>query len=214
MKSYIVFIRDKTFPVYRDLACWPTRSRSTGKFLSHMNTTFPLSGKTFCLHFTKSCHSGKLYPISRITFLHMNKTKLFDSSKCFLTNRDNFCMPIWTGPKLSSFASLQQFRVMRDYPIQNAWQKKLLLTFEQERWFNMRNVTHKKAFKFVLTKRKYFIINNYFWPKNGKATPIVKLATAPKFQQTQLLLSSILRWVFVRNCCKQSGIVYKGYLIM
>ena len=56
-----------------------------------MNTTFPLSEKTFCLHFTKSCHSGKLYPVSEITFLHMNRTKLFDSSKCFLANRDNFC---------------------------------------------------------------------------------------------------------------------------
>ena len=66
-------------------------SRSTRKFLSHMNTTFPLSGKTFCLRFTKSCHSGKLYPVSGIKFLHMNRTKLFDSSKCFLANRDNFC---------------------------------------------------------------------------------------------------------------------------
>ena len=91
MKSYIVFIWGKTFPVYPDLACWQARSRSTGKFLSHMNTTFPLSEKTFCLHFTKSCHSGKLYPVSEITFLHMNRTKLFDSSKCFLANRDNFC---------------------------------------------------------------------------------------------------------------------------
>ena len=57
----------------------------------YANTTFPHSGKTFCLHFTKSCHSGKLYPVSGITFLHMNRTKLFDSSKCFLANRDNVC---------------------------------------------------------------------------------------------------------------------------
>ena len=54
-----------------------------------MNTTFPLSGKTFCLH--SSSHSGKLYPVSGKTFPHMNKTKLFDLSKCFLGNRDNFC---------------------------------------------------------------------------------------------------------------------------
>ena len=36
-------------------------------------------------------HSGKLYPASGKTFPHMNKTKLFDLSKCFLGNRDNFC---------------------------------------------------------------------------------------------------------------------------
>ena len=62
-----------------------------GKILSHINTTFPLSGKTFCLHFTKSCHCGKRYPVTGITFFHMNRTKLYDSSKCFLANRDNFC---------------------------------------------------------------------------------------------------------------------------
>ena len=50
-----------------------------------------LAGKLSVYNFTKSCHSGKLYPVSGITFLHMNKTKLFDSSKCFLANRDNFC---------------------------------------------------------------------------------------------------------------------------
>ena len=55
-----------------------------------MNTTFPLSGKTFCLLFTKLRHSGKLYPASGTTFSHMNKTKLFDLLKCFLGNRDNF----------------------------------------------------------------------------------------------------------------------------
>ena len=91
MESYIVFIWNKTFHVYRDHACWQARSRWMGKFLSHMITTFPLSVETFWLHFTKSCHSGKLYPVSGITFLHMNRTKLFDSSKCFLANRDNFC---------------------------------------------------------------------------------------------------------------------------
>ena len=44
----------KSFPGYRNLACWQARSRWPRLFLSHMNTTFPLSGKTFCLHFTKS----------------------------------------------------------------------------------------------------------------------------------------------------------------
>ena len=50
-----------------------------------------LAGKLSVYNFTKSCHSGKLYPVSGITFLHMNRTKLFDSSKCFLASRDNFC---------------------------------------------------------------------------------------------------------------------------
>ena len=31
------------------------------KFWSHMNTTFPLSGKTISLHFTKLRHSRKLF---------------------------------------------------------------------------------------------------------------------------------------------------------
>ena len=50
-----------------------------------------LAGKLSVYNFTKSCHSGKLYPVSGITFLHMNRIKLFDSSKCFLASRDNFC---------------------------------------------------------------------------------------------------------------------------
>ena len=49
-----------------------------------------LAGKLSVYNFTKSCHSGKLYPVSGITFLHMNRTKLFDLSKCFLASRDNF----------------------------------------------------------------------------------------------------------------------------
>ena len=36
-------------------------------------------------------HRGKLYPVSGKTFLHINRTTLFDLSKCFLGNRDNFC---------------------------------------------------------------------------------------------------------------------------
>ena len=36
-------------------------------------------------------HRGKLHPVSGKTFLHMNRTTLFDLSKCFLGNRDNFC---------------------------------------------------------------------------------------------------------------------------
>ena len=60
-----------------------------------MNTTFPPSGKTFCLHLhlQNLRHSGKLYPTSwkNKAFPHMNKTKLFDLSKRFLGNRDNFC---------------------------------------------------------------------------------------------------------------------------
>ena len=50
-----------------------------------------LAGKLSVYNFTKSCHSGKLYPVSGITFLHMNRTKLFDSSKCFLASWDNLC---------------------------------------------------------------------------------------------------------------------------
>jgi hypothetical protein len=48
MKSYTAFIyKTKSFPVYRDLTCWQARSRWPGCF-SHMNTTFPPSGITFC----------------------------------------------------------------------------------------------------------------------------------------------------------------------
>ena len=48
---------------------------------------FPLKRENFL--FTR--HSGKLYPASGKTFPHMNKTKLFHLSKCFLGNRDNVC---------------------------------------------------------------------------------------------------------------------------
>ena len=57
--SYIAFISDKRIPVYRDLACWQARYRCTGK--TH-DTTFPLNGKTFCLHFTKSTLQRKTVP--------------------------------------------------------------------------------------------------------------------------------------------------------
>ena len=33
----------------------------------------------------------EVFPISEKTFLHMNRTTLFDLSKCFLGNPDNFC---------------------------------------------------------------------------------------------------------------------------
>ena len=42
-----------------------------------MNTTFPLSGKTSCLHFTKSTSQRETLPGKRKTFPRMNKTKLF-----------------------------------------------------------------------------------------------------------------------------------------
>ena len=58
-----------------------------------MNTTFPLSGIIFCRVSNFSIqlmfvlrHSRKL-----ITFLHMNRTKVFGQSKSFLVNRNNFC---------------------------------------------------------------------------------------------------------------------------
>ena len=35
-------------------------------------------------------HSGKVYPASGKTFPYMNRTKLFDLSKCFPGNQDNF----------------------------------------------------------------------------------------------------------------------------
>ena len=65
MKSYIVFIWNRTFPVCRDLACWQARSRSTGKFFSHMNTTFPLSGKTSCLQLYKIMSQRETLPGKR-----------------------------------------------------------------------------------------------------------------------------------------------------
>ena len=87
---HCVNMRQKVFPgTELSLASWQARSRWPTKFLSHLNTTFLLSGITFCLHFLR--HSGKRYPVSGITFLHMNRTKLFDLSKCFLDNRNNIC---------------------------------------------------------------------------------------------------------------------------
>ena len=61
-------------------------------FIAYMNTTFPLSGKTFCLHFTKSTSQWETLLGKRgKTFLHINRTTLFHLSTCFLGNRDNFC---------------------------------------------------------------------------------------------------------------------------
>jgi len=62
----------KSFPVYRDLACWQARSRYTGKYLSHVNATYSIFSRL----------PGKPS--------HMNRTKLSDESKCFLASRDNF----------------------------------------------------------------------------------------------------------------------------
>ena len=56
-----------------------------------MNTTFPLSGKTFCLHFTKSTSPRETLPGKRENISPYEQTTLFDLSKCFLGNRDNFC---------------------------------------------------------------------------------------------------------------------------
>ena len=50
-----------------------------------------LAGKLSVYTLQNLHHSGKLYSASRKAFPHMNKTKLFDLSKCFLGNRDNFC---------------------------------------------------------------------------------------------------------------------------
>ena len=50
-----------------------------------------LAGKLSVYTLQNLHHRGKLYPVSGKTFLHMNRTTLFDLSKCFLVNRDNFC---------------------------------------------------------------------------------------------------------------------------
>ena len=50
-----------------------------------------LAGKLSVYTLQNLHHSGKLYPVSGKTFLYMNRTTLFDLSKCFLDNRDNFC---------------------------------------------------------------------------------------------------------------------------
>ena len=50
-----------------------------------------LAGKLSVYTLQNLHHSGKLYLVSGKTFLHMNRTTLFDLSKCFLGNRDNFC---------------------------------------------------------------------------------------------------------------------------
>ena len=50
-----------------------------------------LAGKLSVYALQNLRHSGKLYPASGKTFPHMNRTKLFDLSKCFLGNRDNVC---------------------------------------------------------------------------------------------------------------------------
>ena len=56
-----------------------------------MNTTFPLSGKTFCLHFTKSTSQRETLPGKRENISPYEQDTLFDLSKCFLGDRDNFC---------------------------------------------------------------------------------------------------------------------------
>ena len=63
--------RDNFYPI------WTQLLRSAGKF-----SVYTLQN----LH-----HIRKLYPVSGTTFLRMNRTKLFDLSKCFLGNRDKFC---------------------------------------------------------------------------------------------------------------------------
>ena len=50
-----------------------------------------LAGKLSVYTLQNLHHSRKLYPVRGKTFLHMNRTTLFDLSKCFLGNRDNFC---------------------------------------------------------------------------------------------------------------------------
>ena len=52
-----------------------------------MNTTFPLSGKNFCLHFTKSTLQRETLPGKRENISsYEQKITLFDLSKCFLSN--------------------------------------------------------------------------------------------------------------------------------
>ena len=79
--------RDNFYPI------WTQLSRLAGKL-----SVYTLQN----LH-----HCEKLYPVSGKTFLHMNRTTLFDLSKCFLGNRDNFCpyeqaLNDWTFHELCS----------------------------------------------------------------------------------------------------------------
>ena len=77
MKSCIGFIWDEKFSrVPRLYPIWTQLSRLARKL-----SDYTLQN----LH-----HSGKLYPVNGKTFLHMNRTTLFDLSKGFLGNRDNF----------------------------------------------------------------------------------------------------------------------------
>ena len=77
--------RDNFYPI------WTQLSRLAGKL-----SVYTLQN----LH-----HRGKLYPVSGKTFLHMNRTTLFDLSKCFLGNRDNLC-PYEQALRLVIFMSM------------------------------------------------------------------------------------------------------------
>ena len=51
---------------------------------------FPLSGKIFCLHFTKSASQRETLPVvSGITFLHVNRTNTACVTNWRMFSRDN-----------------------------------------------------------------------------------------------------------------------------
>ena len=63
--------RDNFYPIWTQLSC--------------------LAGELSVYTLQNLRHYGKLYLASEKTFPRMNRTKLFDLSKCFLGNRGTFC---------------------------------------------------------------------------------------------------------------------------
>jgi hypothetical protein len=84
MKIYTAFIWDEKFSRVLRSRLLTGEISVTGIMFSHMNSIFPQSGITFCrvsnfsiqLMFSATSQP-ETYPVSRITFLHMNRTKIF-----------------------------------------------------------------------------------------------------------------------------------------
>ena len=100
MKSYTAFrMRQKVF-LCTEISLLDRRvlgDRDNVFPICDMNTTFPLSGINFlsCQQLFNSIHvqcyvtAGNFTrPVRRVTFLHMNRTKVYGQSKSFLANRD------------------------------------------------------------------------------------------------------------------------------
>ena len=87
-KVAFAFLWDEKFSLV------PTDRRDLGdrdNFYPMWTQLSRLAGKLSVYTLQNLHHTGKLYSVRGKTFLHMNRTTLFDLSKCFLGNRDNFC---------------------------------------------------------------------------------------------------------------------------